>query len=169
MQIEHYHTRFFFLALGLGVLGVAIRFPWMMLYFHDSSYEPLLYNISIVSYSIILIICFFVFLQFKKSNNDFWWVNPWLAYLLASLTRLLTTLWLEDSIGMMVRFAGGLLYQLLFTLGKFYPNQLFYFLGKLYPKFKQTGQEKGYPQPNWDNSDFSWGAAFFWGGRVTIV
>ncbi len=169
MSLEHYSDRFFFLALGLGVLGVAIRLPWMMLYVRDSSYEPLLYNISIASHSIILLICFFVFLQFKKCNNDFWWVNPWFAYLLASLTRFLTTLGLEDSIGLIVRFAGVLLYQLLFILGMLYPNQLFYLLGKLYPKFKQTAQEKGYPQPNWGNFDFSWGAVFFIGGRVTIL
>ncbi len=124
------------------------------MYYVDELSEPLLSSISILSYFSVFIICIFTFTKFKKCSHDFWYLNPWLAYLVASLTRLLTVLWLDDSFGAVIRFVGML---------------SFHLLGWLYGWLYRIAQKKAYPLPNWSPSSIIWSMAFIIGGRVSIV
>ena len=102
--------------------------------------------------SIVVAVCLIMLMivtdraQFAR----FWWFSPWLGYLWASTIRLITTVWLDDFIGMWVRTSVGI-------FGVYLLGGLAFWLRK-----------RGCRLPQWHVTDLG-GCVFAIGGRASLI
>jgi hypothetical protein len=113
-----------------------------------TTYLPFLSGIDLVSIAICLVV-----IMVKKDRIQFphlWWFDPWLGYLWAVTTRLITTAWLDDFTGMWVRTGVGI-------FGVYLLGGIAFWL-----------RQRRCKLPEWQLTDLG-GGVFAIGGRLSLI